>query len=412
MTDDAAGVTSSLEELRRWGRVDPDGTVHVRDGHGERVIGSWHAGTPDEGLAFYGRKFDDLEAEVRLLEARVTNPGIDVRSMTATTRKLRESLPQAAVIGDLAALNVRLDAVSAALDARWSEMAEQRAAAAAEAVAKKQAVVDEARQLAVTTSWRAGSERYRELVEQWKAIRGVDRATDSKLWEEFSSARREFDRNRRAAAVAAESQRAVATERKEGLIRQAEKLAGSTEWSDTARRFRDLMTEWKAAGRAGRDADEALWVRFKAAQDAFFTARSAAFAARDGEQQEHLEAKAALVAEAEAIDVTNVDAARKQLRRIQDRWDAVGRVPRHAMAELDRRLGVVEDRLRDAANSDRPIVKSESPLVIRLRESVTKLERRLQRATTAGDAALAAETETALTTQRAWLAQAEGARSS
>ena len=45
--------------------------------------------------------------------------------------------------------------------------------------------------------------------------------------------------------------------------------------------------------------------------------------------------------------------------------------------------------------------------MIRLRESVGKLEARLERARAAGDDKLASETEASLTTQREWLAQAE-----
>lgn len=411
MSEDAVGHDPDrLDRLRSFGRVDPDGTVHVRDGETDRVIGSWLAGTPEEGLLFYGLKYDDLAAEVRLLEARVEMPSADINAITASVRKLQAALADAAVIGDLPALRVALEGVLARVDARRAAAGEQRAAAAAAAAEAKRALIEEAKGFAESTSWRAGADRFRAMVEEWKGIRGVDRATDSALWEEFSSARREFDRRRRAAAATAEAGRTAAAERKETLIARAEKLAGSTEWSDTARRFRELMAEWKEAGRAGREADDALWARFKAAQDAFFTARSGAFAARDDEQRANLEAKQALLVEAEALDPAgNPDAARKQLRRILERWEAVGRVPREAIVDLDRRLAAVEDRLREAASARRPVSRSESPLVIRLRESVTKLESRLQRARTAGDDRLAAETESALATQREWLAQAESA---
>jgi hypothetical protein len=392
-----------------WGRIADDGTVYVRDGDGEREIGSWHAGSAEEGLAFYQRKYDDLAAEVKLLEGRIARPGSDVKAIAASARKLAESLPTATVIGDLAALAHRLEGVQAKIEERRAEQAQQRAEAAAAAAARKAALVEEAEQLANSDAWRAGTERFRTIVEEWKAIRGVDKPTDSALWERFSAARREFDRRRRAAAAQAEADRGLAAERKEALVKQAEKLSGSTEWGDTARRFRELMTEWKAAGRAGREADEALWARFKAAQDAFFTARSAAFAARDQKLQQNLETKQALLREAESLDTANADAVRKHLRRLQERWEAAGRVPRDAMADIERRFGEVEDRLRRAADAGRTVQRSESPLVIRLRESVGKLENRLQRARAAGDDRLVEETEASLATQREWLEQAEAA---
>jgi len=77
------------------------------------------------------------------------------------------------------------------------------------------------------------------------------------------------------------------------------------------------------------------------------------------------------------------------------------------MGDLERRLGAVEDRVREAGSSRRPVTVTESPLVIRLRESVGKLESRLARAQASGDERLVRETEESLATQREWLAQAE-----
>ncbi|MBV9293612.1 MAG: hypothetical protein JO222_14280 [Frankiales bacterium] len=77
------------------------------------------------------------------------------------------------------------------------------------------------------------------------------------------------------------------------------------------------------------------------------------------------------------------------------------------MSGLEQRLAAVEQKVRDAGATSRHVTTTESPLVVRLRESVEKLEARLARAQAAGDGKLAAETEQSLTTQREWLAQAE-----
>jgi hypothetical protein len=130
---------------------------------------------------------------------------------------------------------------------------------------------------------------------------------------------------------------------------------------------------------------------------------------RDAELRGNAEAKEALLAEAERIDPAHdLDAARKRLRSIHDRWEKIGKVPREDMGQLEDRLAAVEQRVRDAGGSGtRHIVETESPLVVRLRESVAKLEARLARAQAAGDQKLEAETAQSLATQREWLAQAE-----
>jgi hypothetical protein len=393
-----------------WGRIDETGTVYVRTADGERVIGSWQAGSPEEGLAFYRRKFEDLAADVRLLEGRIDSAAADTKAVAEATAKLKSALPEAAAIGDLGALDRRLDAVLGKVEERKAERAAERAAALEASVERKRGLIAEAKKIAEGDSWRVGSERFRAIVEEWKAIR-VDRKTDSALWDEFSAARRTFDSRRRAHYSEVESQQAVAEENKTKLCQEAEKLAESTEWTPTARRFRDLMTEWKAAGRAPRETDDALWQRFKTAQDAFFAKRSEALGARDSEQTANLEAKQALLAEAKSLDgKADPDGARKRLKSIHDRWDKIGHVPRDAKDKLEDQLGAIERSIRDATSAARVITVTESPLVIRLRESVEKLEARLGRARQAGDTKLAEETEAALTTQREWLAQAEAAR--
>ncbi|MBV9487466.1 MAG: DUF349 domain-containing protein, partial [Frankiaceae bacterium] len=374
----------------------------------DRVIGSWHAGPPEEGIEFYVRRYADLDAEVKLLEGRIKSDSSDPNAVGEAARKLREVVPSAAVMGDIAALVTRLDAVLGQVDERLAAKRAEKAAAAQAATDQKRALVAEAAKLAESTSWKATGERFRAIVEEWKAIRGVDRKVDSELWGEFAKARRQFDARRRTHFAEVEVQRSEAAEKKQKLIAEAEKLAASTEWGPTAKRFRDLMAEWKAAGRANRDADNELWQKFKAAQDKFFTARSEQFAKRDSEHSANLEAKQALIAEAKTLDAAaDPDGARKRLKSIHDRWEKIGHVPRDAKDRLDDQLAEVERKIRDASQANRTYTVTESPLVIRLRESVGKLEARLERARSAGDTKLVEETEASLVTQKEWLAQAE-----
>jgi len=389
-----------------WGRIDADGTVYVRTAAGERPIGSWQAGTPEEGLAYYQRRYDDLAAEVAVLEARVSTA--DPKQVSAAVTKLRAALPEASALGDLDSLDTRLAAVLDKCEQRFAEKAEQRAAAAVAAADSKRALVTEAERLAASEDWRVTGDRFRAIVEEWKAVRGVDRKTDSELWEKFSNARREFDRRRRTHFAELEKTREAAADTKRRLVAEAQKLADSTEWVPTARRFRDLMTEWKAAGRASREVDDELWGQFKAAQDTFFARRSESLSARDAEMRTNAEAKEALLAEAESLDPSSdLEGARKRLRSIHDRWEKIGKVPRESMGVLEDRLAAVERKVRDAGTTGRTVTVTESPLIIRLLESVQKLEARLERARAAGDDKLVAETEATLTTQREWLSQAQ-----
>lgn len=393
-----------------WGRIDDDGTVYLRTTDGERVIGSWHAGTPEDGLEFYTRRYSELEADVALLEGRVKSDASDPAAVGEAARKLQEVIPSAAAMGDLDTLMARLLLVLGNVDERLAAKKAEKLAAAEAAADQKRALVTEAEKLAESKSWKATGERFRAIVEEWKAIRGVDRKTDSDLWAKLSKARRQFDSRRRAHFAEVEKQRGVVADVKTKLAAEAEKISTSTEWGPTAKRFRDLMTEWKAAGRASREVDDELWKRFKAAQDTFFTKRSEVFSARDDEQKANLEAKRALLTEASTIDAAaDPNGARKRLRTIHDKWEKIGHVPRDAKDKLEDELGEIERKIREASASTQTFTKTESPLVIRLRESVEKLEARLARAQSAGDDKVVKETEESLATQREWLTQAEAA---
>lgn len=144
-----------------------------------------------------------------------------------------------------------------------------------------------------------------------------------------------------------------------------------------------MLTEWKSAGRTAKDVDDALWQRFKAAQDIFFTARNAVSAERDAEFGANAQAKERLLAEAEKIDVTNLDAARAALRTITDKWDAIGKVPRERSAELERRLRAVEKKVRDAADAGRVDPEAQARAE-QFRTRAEQFERQAEKAAAAG----------------------------
>src|SRR5690606_24814867 len=261
---------SDLGDWTRFGRIDGDGTVYVKTSSGERAVGSWQAGSTDEGLAHFARKYADLVVEVDLIAARVNSDSADVEQAAAQLRKLREGLDTAAVVGDVDALGTRLDELSKHAEDRVSEFKAAKDAERAEAVAAKEALVAEAEELAKRDShWKASGQRFNEMVDEWKSIHGVDRKTDQKLWRRFSAARDTFTRHRGAYFSQLDAERKVIAAKKEELIAAAEELSTSTDWGPTADRLKALMAEWKEAGRLAPDAEQKAWKRFRAAQDVF-----------------------------------------------------------------------------------------------------------------------------------------------
>ena len=342
-------VAPPSSDPHRFGRVDPDGTVWLITGSGERMIGSWQAGDTEAAFAHFGLRFDDLHTEVALMESRLKSGTGDARKIKAAAATLAESLPEAHVLGDVDALAARLTAIVEHADSAAAADKAKREEYRAAQTARKEALAGEAEELAGTsTQWKAAGDRLREILEEWRTISGLDRKIDDALWKRYSAARETFNRRRGSHFADLDRERAGARQAKESMCERAEELADSTDWGATGAAFRDLLTEWKAAGRAAKDVDDALWLRFKAAQDTFFSARNAASAERDSEFRTNAQAKEALLAEAEKLDTSDLEAARAALRAIGDRWDAIGKVPRERSADLERRLRAVEKKVRDA----------------------------------------------------------------
>jgi hypothetical protein len=399
-------MTASSNE---WGRVDADGTVWVRTESGERTVGSWQAGPPEAGLAHYTLRYEDLATEVTLLETRLQSGAGDPRATLGQARALRETLPTAAVVGDVDALDGRLGALEVTASGKIEEASAARVVARAAAAAAKEKLVIEAEELAQSSQWKSAGDRFRAIVDEWKAIRGVDRKVDETLWKRFAAARDAFTQRRGAHFASLDQQRSLARARKETLVVEAEGLASSTDWATTASRLKALMTEWKAAGRASKDAEDQLWTRFRAAQDSFFSRRSEVFSERDAEQAANKRAKEALIAEAEGLDPRgDLKAAQNRLRELQDRYDSVGHVPREAIRPLDARMRAAEQRVRDAVDTEwRRSSVSANPLLAQLRDAVSKAESQLAKAEASGDQARIAEAEAAVAARREWLAEAE-----
>ena len=368
----------------RFGRVDDDGTVWLISASGERIVGSWQAGDTEAAFTHFGRRFDDLSTEITLLEERLAAGTGDARKIKATAAGLAQTLPTANVLGDVEALAARLAGIAEHAEATAAADRSRRDEHRTAQTARKEALATEAEELANTsTQWKVAGDRLRAILDEWKTISGLDRKTDDALWKRYSAARETFNRRRGSHFAELDRDRAGAREVKERLCVQAEELVDSTDWGPTSAEFRKLLADWKAAGRAARDVDDALWHRFKAAQDTFFKARNAATAERDAEFHANATAKEALLAEAEKLDTSNHEAARSALRTIGEKWDAIGKVPRERSADLERRLRAVEKKVRDAGESDWSDPQAQARAE-QFRERVEQFERQAQKAEAAG----------------------------
>ncbi|HEX5534233.1 MAG TPA: DUF349 domain-containing protein [Actinomycetales bacterium] len=408
-----------IARAREWGRVAEDGTVFVKTAEGERAVGSYPGASDDEALAYFARKYDELAAQLTLAEQRLSVPDAPVKDVARALDALRPQLEEPNAVGDLPALQQRTSALDELVAVRRKE-AEQRRAEAKEAARQaRTALVEESEQIAETDpsrmQWKPAGDRLRVLFDEWRTAQRsgtrLDKPVEDELWKRFSHARTVFDRKRRQHFSELEKRHNEVKAVKQKLVAEAETLSESTDWGATSAAYRQLMDRWKAAGRAARKDDDALWARFRAAQDKFFAARNAANAKVDEEFRGNLEVKEKLLAEAEALlPVKDLEATKAKLRDIQERWEAAGKVPRADVTRVEKRLRAVEQAVRkseeDKWRRTNPEARARAEGALgQLEESIAGLERDLETARSRGDERRVREAEEALAARRAWLEQ-------
>ena len=394
--------------------------MYVTDGEGEREVGSYPGASREEALQYFARKYDELYASALLLRQRLDAPEVSAKEVADGLASLKEHIGEAKVVGDLPALAAVVSDVESGLASKREAEAASRAAAKAAAALEREAIVAEAEQIAgqphERIQWKQSTARMRELLDAWKAHQRssarIDKDVENALWQRFSKARNGFDKGRRAHFAQLESSRGEARALKEELVTEAEALAASTDWGPTAGAFKRLMDRWRRAGRAGRADDDALWERFRAAQDAFFTAKDAESAKEDEALRGNLEVKEALLTEAQALlPISTLERTRTALRSIQERWEAAGRVPRADLDRIEKAMRRVEQAVRDAEDkhwkrSNPELNARAQSMVDQLEAKIAGLEQERAAAKEKGETAKAATIAEQISGQQTWLDQA------
>lgn len=411
-----AAPVSSPEDVAKWGRVSDDGTVEVLEGDAWRVVGQYPDGTPEEALAYFVRKYDDIAFKVHALEQRHQAGGASASDLAKQAGHVIEEATDAAAVGDLAGLRARLTALTDSLSEATAAEAQAAKELVDQAVAERTALVERAEAIAARdltkVQWKQVTAELGGLFDEWQAHQQngprLSKGISQQLWKRFRDARSVVDKQRRAFYSELDDAHKVARDAKTRLVERAEALA--PKGVDGIPAYRNLLDEWKSAGRAGRKADDALWVRFKAAGDALYSARAEQAAAEEADSAPKIEARQALLEEAAAVaDESNIKSARALLTRIQRQWDEIGRIfPREKERALDDRLRVIENALKAREDVDwkknNPETKARAnDMSSQLLEAIEKLEAELAAAENAGDKKAAKAAADALEARRGWL---------
>lgn len=407
----------AIASASAFGAVEGDQVI-VIDGDTRTPVGP---ATGDEPIAQYAKAFIELAASVERFHARLVGAELSPKDIDESLKGLRSSLETPTVVGNLAALRARFSIVEAEANEVAERVRAERAAAREEAAQAREVIVTQAEELAAKpvaqVHWKNDTTRMRDLLEDWKEAQhtGARMAKEAEraLWKRFTHARSTFEKARKTHFAQLDKENSSVAGAKEDLVARAEALATSTDWDSTARQFKQLMDQWRTAGRGRRTVDDALWARFQAAQEGFFTARRAVSEQEEQALASNLPAKESALKDAEALlPIKDLRAAKRDLRVIQDRFDGAGEVPRGDAQKLIRRMSAVEKAIREADQSAwttrNPEIEARATgAAAQLHAAIAELEQQLADAKAAKNTRKVKEFTESLAARKAWLKQIE-----
>jgi hypothetical protein len=386
----------------------------VNDGGVERKVGQYPGVSEEEALAYFQRKFAELEANVRILEQRLKS-NAEPGSIAAAAAKLTKELAEPAAVGNIQELRNRVLAVTPNIEKMKAEKSEATQQAIAETLKFRTEIAQQATALAdkepKKTQWKIASKEMADLFDKWQVSQKsgpkVPRKEADAIWKIFSQARTKFEANKRAFFAELTTVTKNARAKKSELVAKAEALVskGAAASSD----YRKLLDEWKLSGRSQGKQDDALWDRFKAAGDAIYALRKETIAKESVEYSANYEIKVALIAEAEKLDpAKDLAEAKKLLLLIQQRYEKAGKVPKEKIRETDDRMRAVEKRFKEFEQeqwrkSDPAAIERTNGVLSQLEQSIATLESDLSAATSANNTKKAQELTDALAARRSWL---------
>ena len=195
-----------------------------------------------------------------------------------------------------------------------------------------------------------------KLHEDWKEIGPVPQEKKEEIWERFKAASDKINAIRREHYAKLEESQKANLEAKKALCDKAEDLLNAdytsvNAWQKKSDELSEIFGVWKTVGLASKKDNEEIWVRFKAAMDAFFQKKKEFFASMKDKQNENLERKTQLCLEAEALmESTDWKNATEQLKKIQEEWKTIGPVPKRHTDKIWKRFRAACDTFFNRKN--------------------------------------------------------------
>lgn len=240
---------------------------------------------------------------------------------------------------------------------------------------QKEAICAKAETLASddANNWRDKYKVMQDLQEEWKSVGPVPKENNQPIWDRFHAAENIFYTKHKEFLKQEDIVREENYQKKLVLCERAEKLAESSDWNATSAEYRKLQEDWKTSGPAPKSKSEEIWARFRKACDGFFERKRAHFNELDNEKAKNLEAKEALCAKLEELDLDPNNAETvKTVDEINEAWKAIGMVPKEKVDSIWERFSSALDKFEEKRAEMDPVYRTQ------MEEAKTQKENILQ----------------------------------
>lgn len=200
-----------------------------------------------------------------------------------------------------------------------------------------------AQPLTTRKEWNKASDRLLEIQKTWKTIGFAPKKDNNRIYERFRTACDRFFEAKRQFYAGMKTEMEHNLQQKTEICEAAESLMNSEEWKKTTDELIALQARWKQIGAVSRRHSDAIWKRFRAACDKFFERKASHFASVDGEHEENLQKKLALLAEMAEADVKA--GGYEVIREFQRRWGEIGFVPIKQKDSIQKKYKAAVDEL-------------------------------------------------------------------
>lgn len=196
------------------------------------------------------------------------------------------------------------------------------------ALVRKKAIIEEAEMLIDQEDLANASQRVNILHRNWKKSENLPQKDENELWSRFKDATEKFNAYKQENLDKLRDQENENLTKKEGIIEQAEDLLNTEDWNAAADKMQALLNSWKSTGPVPLKKAKSTWETFKKVMDSFYDQRRNHFKDQRKDQKINYDKKMVILDQMRAlVDESDIDAAQKKAKELQDEFKKLGFVP-------------------------------------------------------------------------------------